>query len=186
VTQIDPALYHRHFPRPPGKMTGEWTPRYMCDFWTPPMLRAVAPDTKILVILRDPVDRYLSALSQYASDGYDIHPTSRLEHLARGLYWQHLQTLLESFDRERVLVLQYEKCVADIQGEAVRTFTFLGLAHGKWNYSPELKLPVGITHPRKAISDGTRDALRRAFRADISRLLADFPEVDARLWPTAS
>lgn len=58
VEDPDPALYYRYFPRPPGSITGEWTPRYMWDFCTPPMLRAVAPDAKLLVLLRDPLDRF--------------------------------------------------------------------------------------------------------------------------------
>lgn len=60
VSSIDPALYHRYFPRPRGMMAGEWTPRYMSDYWMAPMLRQAAPDPKILVMLRDPVERYLS------------------------------------------------------------------------------------------------------------------------------
>src|SRR5206468_6067487 len=30
------AEYASLFPRPPGQVTGEWTPRYLADFWTAP------------------------------------------------------------------------------------------------------------------------------------------------------
>lgn len=185
VTDIDPAVYHRYFPRPPGAIAGEWTPRYLCDFWTPPMLRAVAPDARILVLLRDPVERYLSGLAHIIAKGYQQDPTLAFEHLCRGFYWQQLQTLLASFDRDRVLILQYERCVADPEHEARRTFAFLGLDSDEWRYPPELTRPVGIVNAKMEISANTRRALCHAYRADLTRLLADFPELDGDLWPTA-
>src|SRR5262249_46493046 len=57
-----PAAYHASFPRPPATITGEWTPRYIYDPWTPRLLRAVAPDAKLLVLLRDPVARFVSGI----------------------------------------------------------------------------------------------------------------------------
>ena len=36
------------FPDVPD-LTGEWTPRYMMDPWTPPRMRAAAPEAKLLV-----------------------------------------------------------------------------------------------------------------------------------------
>ena len=35
--------YHAFFPRPEGAITGEWTPRYMVDFWTMRLLHARRP-----------------------------------------------------------------------------------------------------------------------------------------------
>ena len=58
MTDEDVAAYHAHFPRRPGTVTGEWTGRYMCDAWTPPLLRRVAPDAKLLVMVADPIERY--------------------------------------------------------------------------------------------------------------------------------
>ena len=55
--------YASLFPRPEGKLSGEWTPRYMHDYWSLPLLREAAPDARILVILRDPVERALSPYS---------------------------------------------------------------------------------------------------------------------------
>ena len=57
--------YHRNFPRPAGGVTGEWTPRYMYDHWSLRLLRRAAPEARILVILRDPIERYRSALEAW-------------------------------------------------------------------------------------------------------------------------
>jgi hypothetical protein len=65
----DVELYHRFFPRPDGAMTGEWTPSYMVDRWIPPPLQQAAPKAKLLVLLRDPVERYRSAFEMRASRG---------------------------------------------------------------------------------------------------------------------
>ena len=59
-----PGAYARQFPRPEGELTGEWTPRYMHDFWALPLLKAAAPEARILVMLRDPVDRYRSGIAR--------------------------------------------------------------------------------------------------------------------------
>ncbi len=58
------AEYASLFPRSPGKVVGEWTPRYLADFWAAPLIRKAAPDARILVMLRDPVARYRSAIAR--------------------------------------------------------------------------------------------------------------------------
>jgi Sulfotransferase family len=193
VEDIDPALYHRYFPRPPGSLAGEWTPRYMYDFWTPPMIRAVAPGTKILVILRDPVKRFSSGIAQSTRMAramraeFDADPFLYHEHFSRGLYWQQISYLLSHFPREQVLVLQYERCVADPVSQARRTFTFLGLDPDRWRLPEELTRQVGLaTAPAKKLNAATKDAIRVAYQADVTQLLANFPELDGSLWPTVT
>ena len=51
-------------PAAAGAKTGEWTPSYLFSHRLPPILRRAAPDAKILVLLRDPVDRYQSDISR--------------------------------------------------------------------------------------------------------------------------
>ena len=60
---VDARRYHAFFPRPVGGKAGEWTPRYMVDFWTPALLREAAPSAKILVMLRDPFERFCSGVT---------------------------------------------------------------------------------------------------------------------------
>ncbi|HZW00376.1 MAG TPA: hypothetical protein VFF55_02335, partial [Candidatus Deferrimicrobium sp.] len=61
----DIESYHRYFPRPEGAITGEWTPRYMSVPGVVDTMKAVAPDAKLLVQLRDPVERYRSGVGQW-------------------------------------------------------------------------------------------------------------------------
>ncbi|NJP98567.1 sulfotransferase [Nonomuraea sp. FMUSA5-5] len=185
VEQIDPAAYHRYFPRPPGHLAGEWTPRYMYDFWTPPMLRAAAPNTKLLVLLRDPLERLLSALGHNRAWAPSAPPAAVIDHqFHRSLYWRQLQWLLAHFRREQLLVLQYEQCVADPAAQARRTFTFLGLDPQAAPSAGELTKRVGRSYTRPDLSPATRDAFVRALAPDLARLLEEFPDLDANLWPS--
>ncbi len=178
----DVRSYHALFPRPDGAITGEWTPRYISDYWTPALLHRAAPDAKLLVILRDPVARYRSGLAQELA----LHPNSRLvtqDQFARGFYHRQLTHLLRQFPRGRILVLQLEACWARREQELRRTYAFLGLDPGF--------LPTtlhGPGRPRRApaaLPPHVEEALGLAYRDDVLALVEAFPEIDPSLWPTA-
>lgn len=78
-TRADAARYHGFFPRPYGAKSGEWTPRYLTDFWAHEQLRMAAPEAGIIVLLRDPVDRYRSGLTHELNEGARRRPTLALE-----------------------------------------------------------------------------------------------------------
>ena len=114
------AEYASLFPRPPGKVVGEWTPRYLADFWTAPLIRKAAPDARLLVMLRDPVARYRSAIARLhrmaEERGDPVLLASVSDATWRGFYYQQLRHVFDFFPREQVLVLQFERCVAGPDG----------------------------------------------------------------------
>ena len=179
------ARYGRLFPRPPGKLTGEWTPGYMADFWTPALLRAAAPDARLLVMLRDPVERYRSALAfvqRRAAEGDGLRPASLREAMWRGFYHQQLRRVLELYPREQVLVLQYERCAAEPIAEMERTCRFLGL---RLRRRPSERLlergtPAQASPP---LEETSRRELTALYRDDVRRLAELVPEIDLALWP---
>lgn len=186
--RTNPAAYHAYFPRPAGGRCGEWTPSYMFDAWVPPLLAQLAPDARVLVLLRDPIERMISALT-YIRDQLEIELTD-LEvwrEFTRSLYGSQLQSLLGHFPRQQVLVLQYEQCARDTARQARRTFEFLGLDPGHH------QLTARHTRPRNATS-GTKVTIEQslsaetlqALRSDLRGLAAQFPEIDQSLWPSAS
>ncbi len=128
----DIERYHALFARPAGTISGEWTPGYMLDAWTPALLRQAAPEARLLVLLRDPVERFRSGIT-LAESHATVGSTARAAANAafsRGLYADQLLRLWRAFPREQVLVLQYERCVADALAQLSRTFAFLGLGTG--------------------------------------------------------
>lgn len=183
---IDPAAYYRYFPRPDGLLAGEWTPRYMYDFWTPAMLSTLAPASRLLVMLRDPLARFCSGVSRYALWGLSTaDPALYHDQFSRGLYWQQLTNVLRYFPREQILILQYERCVREFTAQAHRTFSFLGLDPGDWHESADPGAPVGIVTGAPPVADPqTSAAISRAYQADVEQLAATFAEVDPGLWPS--
>jgi hypothetical protein len=178
--------YHRFFPRPPGAITGEWTPRYMYDFWSLRLLARSAPDARILVLLRDPVERYLSGLARQIRLAEEADAPINLmmlaDALSRGLYHHQLRRVFEFFPRERVLVLQYERCVADPAGHLAATCRFLGL-------EPFDQLPPRATerrrppNPKPHLDEAMRADLIGRLEDDVARLIDLCPEVDVSRWP---
>jgi hypothetical protein len=178
------AAYHAYFARPAGSRAGEWTPGYMLDAWTPRLLRRAAPDARLLVLVRDPVERFRSGRT-LAESRFTVGSTARAAANAafgRGLYADQLLRLWRSFPREQVLVLQYERCVADPRPELRRTFTFLGLDAGaadgvgidaRVNASPG---------PKIGLSPWQEDVLARRYAPENERLAALVPDLDLALW----
>ncbi len=64
ILEEDLAAYREWFPRPEGTKTGEWTPHYINAYQLPPILQRAAPRCKVLVMVRDPLERYRSDISR--------------------------------------------------------------------------------------------------------------------------
>ncbi len=185
LSQADVDRYHRFFARPLGHLSGEWTPGYMLDVWTPRLLRQAAPEARLLVLLRDPVERFRSGRT-LAENRFTVGATARAAANAafnRGIYADQLARLWRAFPREQVLVLQYERCVADPAGELRRTYGFLGL---------EPELPPGLDvggrvnesrGPKVTLSAWQEQQLIRRYAPENERLAAMLPdELDLALW----
>ena len=182
----DAERYARYFPRPrSGGLAGEWTPGYIIDFWTPALIRRAAPGARILVLLRDPLERYRSSMAH--TDDMSRAPLGRQDAMGayqRGLYAQQLRRVFAAFPREQVLVLQYERCRDDPAGELARTFRFLGLAPVALDAS-RFERPVNPTTAQKLeLTPDLRRALAQAYAPDLAALPALVPDLDLERWPT--
>lgn len=107
----DATRYARYFPRPSGKLTGEWTPGYIDRLLDPRPDRPRRPPAPRPGALRDPVDRFRSGLTH--TDDASLATLSHRDAAGgfqRGLYAQQLRRVFDAFPREQVLVLQYEAC----------------------------------------------------------------------------
>jgi hypothetical protein len=184
LTEADIERYHALFARPDGHLSGEWTPGYMLDVWTPALLRRAAPEARLLVLLRDPVERFRSGRT-LAENRLTVGSTARAAANAafnRGIYADQLLRLWAAFPREQVLVLQYERCVADPAGELRRSYEFIGL---------EPEIPAGLDlngrvnesrGPKVSLSEWQIDQLVRRYAPENARLAALLPELDLSLW----
>ncbi len=180
----DIADYGAWFPRQAGTISGEWTPAYFDCPWVPSLLAQADPEAKLLLILRDPVQRFRSGMAHQIRGGADHVGSLQVRAIRRSLYTDDLKRWLEYFPAEQLLVLQYEACVADPAAELQKTFRFLGLDGYE---PPDLRRSVNRTSEGKA--DLPKDAvarLREIVAPDITAVASLVPELDLSLWPSAS
>ena len=156
--------YERLFdPAPEGSLRGEATPFYLYDRAAQRRIHGARPDAKLVVLLRDPVDRAYSNWMHLWSDG--LEPISDFvtacaaeeERIARGWapFWHYralgrfgeqLDHLYSLFPREQVLVQRYRQLVDEPGATLDRVCSFLGV-------SPGLLLPPGPENTRPFVPD---------------------------------
>jgi hypothetical protein len=184
-TAADAVAYHEYFPRPEGQLTGEWSPSYLPSPWVPAALAAAAPMARLLVLLRDPVERYISALARHhrvaLTRAEPLNAMAPLDAFARGLYHAQLTRLHRRFARSQVLILQYERCTADPRSELRRTYDFLGLADS--GFVPDMDAHPNRQAEKPGLHPEARRALVEAYAEDVALLVGHYPEIDVGLWP---
>jgi hypothetical protein len=185
--------YLNAFAAPAGSICGEWSPIYLYYPFCIKYLAETAPEAKILVILRNPVDCFLASLNEAA---HHIHLFSLTEdqeyvfNVNQVFPWAihinffniHINRLFNYFDRRQIMILQFEKCIMNPLEEIARTYQFLGVN--------EKHVPENITRPvnrkeylvQKALP-GERCVLADIFKDDANKLAKSVKEIDLALWP---
>jgi hypothetical protein len=188
MNAADAADYQGWFPRPPGLLTGEWTPDYFTFPWVPRLLARAAPEARLLLLLRDPVERFRSGLAHHARMGEPVDGAAMADAVGRGHYHAALETWLEHFDAARLLVLQHERCVLEPEVQMARTLAHLGLeptaATGDapaLPRSPDRVPPAG--RARRELGDEVVDALVELYEPGVVALTRAVVDLNVALWP---
>lgn len=111
-------------------------------------IKKLSPGAKLIVILRDPVARAISAYryfrklgneSRSLEDALLYEPRSNLKYskrnndisyLEHGMYGEQLERVYQKFAPENILVLQFEELKEDPEGLIKRSFSFLEVDPG--------------------------------------------------------
>lgn len=129
--------YESHFTEAAGRLAvGEISPSYLPDSDAPARAHAYAPNLRIILALRDPVER---AYSNHLHDirlgyykGTDLSFEAGLEnnpmYVEQSRYARHLSRWLAFFPMSQVLVVLQEEIRADPVAQARRVYEFLGIA----------------------------------------------------------
>jgi hypothetical protein len=180
--------YYRQFPRLPGHIAGEWTPRYMALPAMPRIIGEVAPQARLLAIVRDPVERYRSGFHQWREENRRRglkreERAGKREALMRGFYGRQVQRLVEVVGPERMLVLQYERCVLSPAQELARTLGYLGVSA----WQPDARL-LTMRHnatvgPKHTVPAKEEAALVAEYEPEVALLKRIVPDLELSLWP---
>ena len=163
-------------PAPPGALRGESTPFYLYRRDAQQRIRSLVPAARLILVLRDPVERAHSNWTHLWSAGLDpigdfIQACAAEEqrvaagwadfwHYKRlGLYGQHLQHLYSVFPPDQVLVFRYRDLVDQPAATLDRICGFLGVAQGVVTEMPLENVTAHPEHTRR------HQALARMLRA---------------------
>ncbi|KAL1779273.1 heparan sulfate glucosamine 3-O-sulfotransferase 3B1 [Sigmodon hispidus] len=190
------AWYRDLMPRTlEGQITMEKTPSYFVTREAPARISAMSKDTKLIVVVRDPVTRAISDYTQTLSKRPDIPSFESLTFRNRsaglidtswsaiqiGLYAKHLEPWLRHFPLGQMLFVSGERLVSDPAGELRRVQDFLGLKriitdkHFYFNQTkgfPCLKKAEGSGKPH--CLGKTKGRAHPAIAREVLRQLRDF------------
>ncbi|XP_077594745.1 heparan sulfate glucosamine 3-O-sulfotransferase 3B1b [Stigmatopora nigra] len=178
-----------------GQITMEKTPSYFVTKEAPARISAMSRDTKLIVVVRDPVTRAISDYTQTLSKKPDIPSFESLTFknattglidtswsaIQIGIYAKHLDNWLQYFPMEQILFVSGERLISDPAGELGRVQDFLGLKriitdkHFYFNQTkgfPCLKKAEGSSKPH--CLGKTKGRTHPDIRPQVVRRLRDF------------
>jgi Sulfotransferase family len=162
-------------PAPAGVLRGESTPFYLYNWAAQRRIRALIPGAKIIVILRDPVERAHSNWTHLWSAGLDpvgdvVRACAEEDHriaagwadfwhyTALGRYGEQLEHLYTVFPGEQVMVFRYRALVENPAGVLDRICAFLGVPTGVLTEVPRENVTAHphLTLRHRALSQALR------------------------------
>lgn len=167
-------------PAPPGALRGEATPFYLHDLAAHDRIHRLVPHARLILLLRDPVDRAHSNWTHLWNAGLeseaDFLAACRAEPQRRaagwaafwhyvdlGRYGRQIEHLYRVFPREQVLLLRYR----DLKDEPARTLdtvcAFLGVRTGLLDAIPKENVNRHVVQDN-AVNGALRAMLRAGGR----------------------
>jgi hypothetical protein len=199
--------YHQYFDFTQNKLFGEATPNYI--YWPKslPRMQAYNPDAKIIVLLRHPTFRALSAWKMERSRGTEhldfgaaislrgrarvwltrARAHRRYSYVEKGQYAGQIRRLLRCFPRSQVLFLTSEQLWQDEAQTLDRVCAFLGIDRMPARAGgPQEKYVVPVDSRNVALPDPALLAsLSRRYRGEI-RQTAEMTGLDLDHWLDAA
>lgn len=185
----DYAAYHAHFPPGDGRPCGEATPIYI--YWPNSLERIAAynPAVRLIVLLRDPVQRAWSHWRMEYARGAETEPFAwciregrrrlfdaqpwghhrEFSYVERGFYGEQMERLFGLFPREQVLVLKAEDLRADPAATLAQVRAFVGAPEGPPPRPRDVHVGREMDYPSE-LTDADVALLRRLYARDMARL----------------
>ena len=130
--------YKKHFIHCQQKqIKGEFSVYYFYDQEAPRLIYDNFPDVKIIIVLRNPIDRlyshYLHAKLKGLPSFEEIIRKEK-DFVEQGFYYRYIKNYLEYFSKDRILVMIYEDMKKSPLSFIQRIYNFLGV---DYNYTPD-------------------------------------------------
>lgn len=187
----DYAAYHACFEGPGGRPCGEATPIYL--YWPGSLerIRAYNPAMRLIVLLRDPVQRAWSHWRMEYARGAETRPFAwcvregrqrlfeaepwghhrEFSYVERGFYGDQVERLFDQFPREQTLILRSEDLRRDPATVVGQVRRFLGLPPGAAPAPRDVHLGREMDYG-SALTEDDVAFLRRLYARDQARLRA--------------
>ena len=184
----DYSAYEARFPTRDGRPFGEASPIY--SYWPGALARIAAynPAMKLILVLRDPVQRAWSHWRMETARGAETQPFGwcirqgrqrlfggepwghhrEFSYVERGFYGEQVARMFELFPREQVLILKSEALRADPGATLGEVRRFLGLGPGPAPVPREVHVSVG----GEDLDEVDAGYLRGVYAKDAERLAA--------------
>lgn len=126
--------YEAHFAHArAGQVCGEFTPIYFCDETAPRAIQRNFPKVRLILSLRNPIDRAYSHYWQHR--WWQVHEIPSFEeaidrnlgYLEMSLYARQLKRYLGFFSPQQIFVTLFEELTNSPQAELERLYRFLGV-----------------------------------------------------------
>lgn len=119
----------------PEQMKGEVCPAYLWDHAAPFLIYKYFPAAKIIIVLRDPVERAYSGYRFFQQRGlidWDCSFKAAIDKfhhqlIFRSLYYNQVVTYFDIFDSEQILVMFFDDLKKDNESFLIDIESFLGL-----------------------------------------------------------
>lgn len=120
----------------PDQIKGEFTPGYIDSPVAAERIKKHNPNVKLIVCLRNPIERAYSQYSAQARRGKNILWLSSFDEIQRnqnnpyfkdGMYYAHLKQYIEMFGRKNILILILEDAKKDPLRFVKGIYSFLGV-----------------------------------------------------------
>ena len=161
-----------------AKIVGEASPTYLQDPEAPMLIDRAVPDAKILLSLRDPVERlyslYLMMLNSRSGLGTFAEEIERglalqgdrnlaLLRLEVGLYDEQVRRFRDVFGDQRLKIVIFEEFMTDVPAALREVLEFLGVEHAVDNVAAPVYRKFGVVrNPLVRYVFGNRNISRAA------------------------
>lgn len=181
--------YKNHF-NYSKKMVGEKTPDLMYLDYTFPLIQSVNPYLKIIIILRDPIERAYSSwklITKYFNEkrsfenavndelniiknGFDKNEnitfyTASEHYLRKGLYFKQIKKLLRWFTKDNLLILISENVIKNMDKEYNKVYKFFNIKP----YTAKYELQF-VSDDTSKIDRNLYNKLINFYKSDVKKL----------------